>query len=337
MAEMTPQEVLTRFRAGGDSPEQKDWLANIFFKEFGDTEYGKKGYKPGGMLSPQEQMQIEWLRADKGLNKGNNKDDRIKRIRQENNMPNERLGEGGKADRYILRNKISKAGKADGMTSGDVFEIGAYNQSDTGKDDGMFQSAINTALPGFDVGDITSFPGVDNIASLAAPYTGGASVAVLEGLKAAEDGKIGVDNVLNTVAAMGGWDAVLDGLPKGAFEGFEIPEWAKEAYETGKGVYEDVAQNPLIQQAQDIYGQVRDFTDPIEDIFGTAGDIFGDMDLGGLEQFLPQQNIPGAPGQNVYVQQQAPIEQANLLPLEYQNTNQGPVNLNYNPFEDDFA
>jgi len=343
MGMLTPEQALKQFRAfdpsSGDM-KRADFLANELFANYGDTEYGKKGYTPdsGGMLTPREQMQIEWIRADKGLNKGNNKDDRIKRIRQENNMDNELLGPGGKADRSIIRNKISKAGKADGMTSGDVFEIGDYTQSDTGKDDGMFQSAINKGLPGFDVGDITSFPGVDIIASLAAPYTGGASIAVLEGLKAAEAGKISVDNVLNTVAAMGGWDAVLDQLPPGMGEGFEIPEWAKDAYEAGKGVYEDVSQNPLIQQAQDIYGDVRDMTDPIEDIFGNVTDIFGDMDMGGLEDYLPDFNEligtpPFNPQQGGYPVFQPPQTQpAQLLDLEYENT-AGPLGpLPYNPF-----
>ena len=346
MGMLTPEQALAQFRAfdpsSGDM-KRADFLANQLFANYGDTEYGKKGYTPdsGGMLTPREQMQIEWIRADKGLNKGNNKDDRIKRIRQENNMDNELLGPGGKADRSIIRNKISKAGKADGMTSGDVFEIGDYTQSDTGKDDGMLQSAVNKALPGFDVGDVTSNPFIQTLAQFAAPATGGLSVGIMEGLKMVEAGELDIDGVLKTVGAMGGWDAVLAKLPPG-MEGFEVPDWAKDAYESGKDVYDAVEGSEIIQGIQDVYGDVRDFTDPIEDIFGNVTDIFGDMDLGGLEDFLPDFNIPefgtppfnpGQPQQGGYPVFQPPQTQpAQLLDLEYENT-AGPLGpLPYNPF-----
>jgi hypothetical protein len=266
-------------------------------------------------------MQYQYLRYVNDEISGNNKDDQIKKIWQNDpKLEKEFIDEQG--NRSIWRNKPMKDERGN-ITAGDAFFIGNQNQSDTGKDDGLFQQVINKSLPGFDVGDITSFPGVDIIASLAAPYTGGASIAILEGLKAAEAGEIGVDNVLKTVAAMGGWDAVLDQLPEGMGDGSIIPDWAKDAYEAGKDVYEDVAQNPLIQQAQDIYGQIRDFTDPLED-------IFGEFDLGSLDDFLPKVGAPAA-AMAYAMPQRDPLE---LLPLEYQNVSGSPVDFLGNPFEE---
>ena len=175
------------------------------------------------------------------------------------------------------------------MTSGDVYEIGDYTMGDTGKDDGLFQQVLNKAAPGFDVGDVTALPGIDIAAALAAPYTSGASVAVLESLKAAEAGDIDLDNVLRTAAAVGiDWDGFIDMLPESMRDGSMFPQWAQDAYGEGKELYEAVADSDIVQGAQDIYGEIRDFTDPIEDIFGGIGDIFGEFDLGPLDSFLPQ-------------------------------------------------
>jgi hypothetical protein len=305
------------YQGPGGSNAEADRVAQNFYTSVRDTEGAYDN-----LTSPQK-MQYQYLRYVNDEISGNNKDDQIKKIWQNDpNLEKEYIDDQG--NRSIWRNKPMQDERGN-ITAGDAFFIGNQNQGDTGKDDGLFQQVINKSLPGFDVGDITSFPGVDIIASLAAPYTGGASIAVLEGLKAAEAGKIGVDNVLKTVAAMGGWDAVLDQLPSGMGDGFEIPEWARDAYEAGKDVYEDVAQNPLIQQAQDIYGQIRDFTDPIEDIFGNVTDIFNEFDTGGLEEFLPGATAMFA------MPQRDPIE---LLPLEYNKVSGSPVNFLNNPFEE---
>ena len=302
MAKFTPEEILAKYRAfdpASGNTERGDWLANAFFDAYGDTEYGAKGYQPTGMLSPQEQMQIEWLRADKGLNSGNNKDDRIKRIRQMNNMANERL-DGD--NRYIIRNKINKEGKADGLSSGDVFQIGDYTQSDTGKDDGMFQSVINKGLPGFDVGDVTSLPGIDWAAMVAAPFTGGMAPVVLEGLKAVEAGELSPELLTSIVAQQGGWGSLLEEVGMGGGEGFGIFDKIKE--------------------------MIPDFELPQIPGFGDLptgiSDIFGDMDLeiGDIADFLPEFGLPGAParGQPSPMQLQQQRDPLELLPLFYEST-----------------
>ena len=319
MGLLTPEEALTRFRAGGQTAEERDWLANEFYRA---NKASEGGYLAG--LTPQEKMQQTWLQFYKKDISGNKKDKLINNIRKEAGIANEFYGTKGDPStpgkkRYITRNKIFKESKKDGITAGDVWDIGGFTMADTGKDDGLFQKVINKSLPGFDVGDVTSLPGIDWLALAASPYTGGVSTAVLEGLKAAEAGKIGPETVASIVGAAGGWGEVFKGLKDFLPATGEMPSYITDAINWGKETYDTVANNPYIQDAQDLYGQIRDFTDPLEDIFGTVGDIFGDMDLGGLEQFLP--GMPAAQG---YARApQAPLEKVDLLPLEYTNTNRG--------------
>ena len=328
MGLLTPEEALTRYRAGGETQEERDWLANEFFANYGDVEYGRKGKNnrvTDTPLSPQEQMQIEWLRSQHGQNSGNNKDDRIKRIRQQNDMEKERMGTredpnaGSGESRYIVRNKVKNG------SAGDAYQIGSYTQRDEGKDDGLFNQVIQKSMPGFDTSDVISIPGIDWVALAAAPFTGGVSTAVLEGLKAAEAGEIGPETVAAIVGAAGGWDAILGSLKDFMPPGGEMPTWVTDAMEYGKEAYDTVANNPYIQDAQDIYGKIRDFTDPVEDIFGNVSDIFGDFDTGGLEQFLPAAATAFA------MPERDPLE---LLPLEYTERYSDPVQFINNPFQE---
>lgn len=147
--------LLSQFQSepvdGPTSNERKDWLANEFRRVVQNT--------PGlyEELNPTEQMQYQWLLYENGQISGNQKDDRIKKIRQENDLPKE-LFEG--EQRFIWRNKPTQDNRRDGITSGDVFGIGTPTQPDTGKDDGFLTGAIsnvvNPFLPGFSVADVAN-------------------------------------------------------------------------------------------------------------------------------------------------------------------------------------
>lgn len=318
MAMLTPEEALQRYRSvtAATPQAERDWLANEF------RAANRTGMMQG--LKPEEQMQLAWLQSQTGRISGNQKDDRIKKIRRQSGMANEYFAdpENKQGSRYIVRNKISDKGKADGLTSGDVFEIGQYTQRDTGKDDGLMQQLGNKMAPGFDMGDVTSIPGIDWIALAAAPFTGGVSTAVLEGLKMVEQGKLTPQGLAAIAAPFGGWQAIGKSLgsmlPPGATT---LPTWAqnvvdygKQAYDTVsqsdivqgvKGAYDTIANSDIVQGGQDILKGIREFTDPVESIVDS---MFPEQTQG--QQYASLQS-PFA---------RKPFEPVDLLPLSYTET-----------------
>lgn len=201
-AALPMEERIRLFQPQGDrlSNETNDAVAQSFYNWVKED--------PGNYdkLSPQEKMQYQYLRYVNGEISGNNKDDQIKKIRQEYNLPKEQMdGE----HRYIVRNKPLQPDRKDGITPGDAFAIGAYTQTDTGKDKGMFESFINKSLPGFDVQDVLDIPFIDELAMLTALPTGGLSTAGLEALKLSAGKDFGLDSLLNFAGLSGGATGML--------------------------------------------------------------------------------------------------------------------------------
>ena len=174
---------------GAYSNETNDKVAQDFYN------YVKKNPEVYDTLTPQEQIQYVHLQFQNGEFSGNQKDDRIKKIRQKYGLPNENY-EG--EHRYILRNKPDAANRNDGITPGDVFGIGDYSQTDTGKDDGLAAQIINKGLLGHDIGDVLDVPGIEALAAVVSPWTYGIPLAVVEGLKVAD----GQDFDLGTAMAI---------------------------------------------------------------------------------------------------------------------------------------
>ena len=174
---------------GAYSNETNDKVAQDFYN------YVKKNPEVYDTLTPQEQIQYVHLQFQNGEFSGNQKDDRIKKIRQKYGLPKENY-DGER--RYILRNKPDAANRNDGITPGDVFGIGDYSQTDTGKDDGLAAQIINKGLLGHDIGDVLDIPGIEALAAAVSPWTYGIPLAVVEGLKVAD----GQDFDLGTAMAI---------------------------------------------------------------------------------------------------------------------------------------
>jgi hypothetical protein len=238
-------------------------------------------------LSPTEQIQYQYLRYVNGEISGNNKDDQIKRIRQDAGMPQEKFADDDPTrdgTRQILRNKPTQPDRRDGITAGDVFAIGDYTQTDRGQDGSAWMDAqintFNKMLPGFNTKDIVSLPYIDEAAAIADFFFMGAPSFALNAVREGVDGN--------------NW----------------VKEWDRDT--TLRALY---AAGHFLDQA-DGKGIIDDILGVGKDLFGGGGGDGGGMDLSSLLGLLGGgggATVMPAPPPPEYVGKITPYDLKNVL------------------------